>query len=42
VDFLIDIFDLLFVSTDVGVSDRRLLVFCSSKDFSDDDRSTPE
>jgi hypothetical protein len=39
VDLVLDDFDLELVSTDVGVSDRRL--FCSSNDFSDDERSTP-
>lgn len=39
--FFTDKFDLLVVSSDEGVSDRRLLVFCSSKDFSEGECSTP-
>lgn len=42
VDFLIETFDLLVVSIEVGVSERRLVLFCSPKDFSDNECSTPK
>jgi hypothetical protein len=41
VNLLVEVFDLIVVSSEDGVPERRLFEFCSSKDFSDDERSTP-
>jgi hypothetical protein len=38
---LFDVLDFIVLSIDVGVAERLLFVFCSSNDFSDDERSTP-
>ncbi len=40
-NLLVEVFDLIVVSSEDGVPERRLFEFCSSKDFSDDERSTP-